>query len=82
MVEREDGIAVLVRQIAGALARRIVTYARPGNSIRQGDEIGFIKFGSRVDVFLPLNSDIKVKLNEKVKGNVTTLAVLNPSNGI
>jgi phosphatidylserine decarboxylase len=76
VVERTDGVALLVRQIAGAMARRVVTYAREGNTIRQGDEIGFIKFGSRVDVFLPLNSDIKVELKDKVRGNVTVLAVL------
>jgi phosphatidylserine decarboxylase len=76
VVERADGIALLVRQIAGAMARRVVTYAREGNNIRQGDEIGFIKFGSRVDVFLPRDSDIKVELNDKVRGNVTVLAVL------
>ena len=74
VIDTNSGLQILVRQIAGAMARRIVCYAHEGNPIRQGDEIGFIKFGSRVDVFLPLNSNIQVKLGDKVKGNVTVLA--------
>lgn len=74
VIDTESGPQVLVRQIAGAMARRIVCYGREGNPIRQGDEIGFIKFGSRVDVFLPLGSSIKVKPDDKVKGKVTILA--------
>ena len=76
VIERPNGLQLLVRQIAGAMARRIVTYAREGNSVRQGDEIGFIKFGSRVDVFLPMGSEVKVQLNQKVKGKTTILATV------
>lgn len=65
---------ILLRQIAGALARRIVCYATEDNPCRQGQEMGFIKFGSRVDIFLPLTCDIKVKLNDVVQGNRTVLA--------
>lgn len=66
--------AVMVRQIAGALARRIVCYAHTNEKIAQGCELGFIKFGSRVDVFLPLTAKIEVKIDQKVKGGVTVLA--------
>jgi len=65
---------ILYRQIAGALARRIVNYAEKGESVQQGDDAGFIKFGSRVDLFLPLDCQINVKLNQKVKGNETCIA--------
>jgi phosphatidylserine decarboxylase len=65
---------VLHRQIAGALAKRIVNYAAEGQEVRQTDDSGFIKFGSRVDVFLPLNTKINVKLHQKVKGGITVLA--------
>ncbi len=65
---------VLHRQIAGALAKRIVNYASEGNQVAQAGESGFIKFGSRVDVFLPLDADIKVHLNQKVTGGITVLA--------
>lgn len=74
VIETKSGIQVLVRQIAGAMARRIVCYGRAGNPTRQGDEIGFIKFGSRVDVLIPTGSKVKVKLGEKVIGKVTILA--------
>lgn len=67
--------AVLYRQIAGALAKRIVNYANEGNNVTQGAESGFIKFGSRVDVFVPLDAKVQVKLNEVVKGGITTLAL-------
>lgn len=67
---------VLVRQIAGKLARKISNYLEEGNNIGQGEELGFIKFGSRVDIFLPLNADIKVSLNQKVKGGETVIAEL------
>jgi phosphatidylserine decarboxylase len=62
---------VLVRQIAGAVARRIVCYAKTNERIEQGFELGFIKFGSRVDLFLPLSATIQVKLEQKVKGGIT-----------
>lgn len=65
---------VLHRQIAGALAKRIVNYAVEGNQVEQADESGFIKFGSRVDVFLPLDVSIQVKLNQTVTGGITVLA--------
>ena len=65
---------ILYRQIAGALARRIVNYAEVGESVQQGDDAGFIKFGSRVDIFLPLDCQINVKLNQKVKGAGTCIA--------
>jgi phosphatidylserine decarboxylase len=68
------GQALLVRQIAGLLARRIVTYMQPGMTIRAGDELGFIKFGSRCDVFLPLDAEVCVKLEERVRGGETILA--------
>jgi phosphatidylserine decarboxylase len=65
---------VLHRQIAGALAKRIVNYAKEGTTVNQADDSGFIKFGSRVDVFLPLNTKVNVSLNEIVKGGITILA--------
>ncbi|TCZ72216.1 phosphatidylserine decarboxylase family protein [Flaviaesturariibacter aridisoli] len=68
-----DGKEVLVKQIAGALAKRIVNYLKPGMNVKQGDEMGFIKFGSRVDLLLPLGTQIDVKINQKVKGGVTIL---------
>lgn len=64
---------VLVKQIAGALAKRIVNYLKPGNKVKQGEEMGFIKFGSRVDLLLPLDAKIDVKIDQKVKGGVTVL---------
>jgi phosphatidylserine decarboxylase len=65
---------ILYRQIAGAMARRIVNYAEKGESVQQGEDAGFIKFGSRVDLFLPLDCEINVKLNQKVKGANTCIA--------
>ena len=67
---------ILVKQIAGAVARRIVNYLKVGQQVDQGAEMGFIKFGSRVDVLLPLGSEVQVKLNQVVKGGVTVLATL------
>ena len=67
---------VLYRQIAGALAKRIVNYAKEGETVVQGDDSGFIKFGSRVDVFLPLDTPIAVKLNQKVKGAQSVIVTL------
>ena len=64
---------MLVKQIAGALAKRIVNYLKPGMQVTQSGEMGFIKFGSRVDLILPLDTQIDVKLNQKVKGGVTVL---------
>lgn len=65
---------VLFRQIAGALARRICTYSRPGEAAQQGSEFGFIKFGSRVDVFLPCTAEVTVKLGDKVTGKSSIIA--------
>jgi phosphatidylserine decarboxylase len=65
---------ILVKQIAGALARRIVNYLSVGQKVVQSAEMGFIKFGSRVDVLLPVGADVQVKLNEAVQGGVTVLA--------
>ena len=67
---------ILIRQIAGAVARRIRNYLQIDQQVEQGSEMGFIKFGSRVDVFLPLNAEVLVKVEEKVKGNLTVLAAL------
>ena len=76
VVENSQGVSVLYRQIAGALARRIVCYLKEGDEVVQGEQFGFIKFGSRVDVFLPLGSEINVGLNQVVTGGVTVLAHL------
>jgi len=67
VIEMESGDEIVVRQIAGAVARRIVTYATPGQKVRQGDELGFIKFGSRVDIFLPVSFKPEVAIDRKVK---------------
>src|SRR5699024_5683577 len=69
---------VLYRQIAGAVARRIVNYAVVGESVTQGSDSGFIKFGSRLDVFLPLGTEIEVNVEDKVRGGETILAKFNP----
>ena len=74
VVENMSFGEVLYRQIAGAVARRIINYAKVGDNVIQGADAGFIKFGSRVDLFLPLNSKIKVELNQIVKGGVDTIA--------
>lgn len=74
VIQKDAQHTVLVRQIAGALARRIVCYAKTGERITQGCELGFIKFGSRVDLLLPLSSKVLVSLNQKVKGGQTTIA--------
>jgi len=74
VVERNDGMLLMMRQIAGAVARRIICYANEDNTVTQGEQLGFIKFGSRVDLFLPLDADIKVKLNQKVIGIQTIVA--------
>ena len=74
VIENKIAGEVLYRQIAGALAKRIVNYAEEGKEIVQGSDSGFIKFGSRVDVFLPLNTKVNVKLNDKVKGGVSVIA--------
>ena len=74
VVENEKGISILTRQIAGFVARRIVCYSQVGDIAQQGDELGFIKFGSRVDLFLPLDVKVKVNINQKVIGGKTVIA--------
>ncbi len=76
VLQNANGV-ILVKQIAGALAKRIVNYLSPGQQVKQGEELGFIKFGSRVDVLLPVNAKVKVNLNQVVKGGVTVLAELS-----
>ncbi|MBK7174663.1 MAG: phosphatidylserine decarboxylase family protein [Bacteroidales bacterium] len=77
VIENSQHGLVMVRQIAGALARRIVCYSRTNERINQGYELGFIKFGSRVDLFLPLSASIEVKLEQKVKGGITKIGHFN-----
>ncbi len=74
VIETKEFGDVLYRQIAGALAKRIVNYAKEGTRVIQGDDAGFIKFGSRVDIFFPIGTKINVKLNEKAIGNRTIVA--------
>lgn len=75
--ETKSGVQFLVRQIAGLLARRIVCYGSEGKDVKQCDELGFIKFGSRLDLFLPPEVNVLVKPGDKVKGGVSKLAVIN-----
>ena len=77
LIETPGKTQILVRQIAGALARRIVTYAHEGKSCNINEHLGFIKFGSRVDLFFPMDTEIFVKLGEKTVGNETIIARLN-----
>ena len=74
VVYRKEGKEILVKQIAGALAKRIVNYLKPGQQVKQGEEMGFIKFGSRVDVLLPLDARVEVKIGDLPKGGVTVIA--------
>jgi phosphatidylserine decarboxylase len=67
---------ILMRQIAGALAKRIICYVKPGDKVIHGNDFGFIKFGSRVDIFFPIGTKIEVALNQVAKGNKTVLAKL------
>ncbi len=76
VVIRHPKADVLVKQIAGALAKRIVNYLSKGQTVEQNTELGFIKFGSRVDLLLPLNATVNVQLNQAVQGGVTILATL------
>jgi phosphatidylserine decarboxylase len=75
VVYRKDGKELLVKQIAGALAKRIVNYLQPGQKVQQGAEMGFIKFGSRVDLLLPLDAEVKVKIGDTPLGGITVIAV-------
>jgi phosphatidylserine decarboxylase len=76
VIQHKNGTEVLFRQIAGALAKRIVWYVKEGEYVAQTGEMGFIKFGSRVDIFLPVGTKVSVSLNQKVKGGKTILAEL------
>lgn len=74
VLEDKNKRQILVRQIAGILARRIISYAKEGNEAKQNSELGFIRFGSRVDVFLPLDAKVHVELGQKTKGTQTVVA--------
>jgi phosphatidylserine decarboxylase len=76
VVIKNDDIDILVKQIAGAVAKRIINYLEIGQKVEQGNEMGFIKFGSRVDVLLPLDAELNVRLNQVVRGGITVLATL------
>jgi phosphatidylserine decarboxylase len=77
VVVAKGGTEILVKQIAGALAKRIVNYLQVGQQVKQGSEMGFIKFGSRVDVLLPVGTKVNVQLDQVVQGGVTVLATIN-----
>ena len=79
VIRTPEGQLVVVRQIAGAIARRIVTYAHPGIEASVEDHMGFIKFGSRVDIFVPVGSEILVRLGDHTTGGVTQVARLKPT---
>ena len=74
VVETAGGKEILIRQIAGAVARRIVTYSKENQDVTQGDELGFIKFGSRVDIFLPLGTVVEAPMNQQVRANRDVIA--------
>ncbi|MDD4440228.1 MAG: phosphatidylserine decarboxylase family protein [Tissierellia bacterium] len=76
LIETPEHGSILTKQIAGAIARRIVTYVKEGEDVHIGSPLGFIKLGSRMDIFLPLNSEILVNIGEEVRANVTFLARL------
>ncbi|MET7255693.1 phosphatidylserine decarboxylase family protein [Dyadobacter jiangsuensis] len=76
VIRNKEGIEVLFRQIAGAAARRIRWYVKEGDKVEQSTEMGFIKFGSRVDLYIPLDAEINVNLQDKTVGSVTVLATL------
>jgi phosphatidylserine decarboxylase len=74
LIETKSGTEILVRQIAGAVARRIVTYSKENQDVLQGEELGFIKFGSRVDVFLPIGTEVEIPILQQVRANKTIIA--------
>ncbi len=76
VIENENGVAIMLKQIAGYVARRIVSYAKLDLKVKQGEDLGFIKFGSRVDIIVPIGTEIIVKLDQEVKGNKTIIAIL------
>ncbi len=82
VIRTPEGQNILMRQIAGAMARRIVTYAEPGDEANIEDHMGFIKFGSRIDLYLPLGTEILVKIDDTTEGGVTPVARLHPSKEI
>jgi phosphatidylserine decarboxylase len=77
VIEDAKGRRVLMRQIAGTVARRIICYAKENKEVQQGDETGFIRFGSRVDLFLPLDAEILVQPGQKVRGRISEIARFN-----
>ena len=77
VIKMENGQEILIRQIAGAMARRICCYTNPGDKVQQGDELGFIRFGSRVDVFLPKDVNVVCTVGEISRYNITPLAQIN-----
>ena len=79
VIETPSKVQILVRQVAGAVARRIVTYAKEGVECNVNQQLGFIKFGSRVDLYLPLDAEIMVNMRQSVVGNQTVIAKLNNS---
>ncbi len=82
VIRTDDGREILARQIAGAVARRIVTYAEPGDRATIDEQMGFIKFGSRVDLYLPLDTEILVKIGDTTTGGVTEVARLKDSSHV
>ena len=76
VIRTAGGDQVLVRQVAGAIARRIVTYSEVGQQVAINENLGFIKFGSRVDLYLPLGTEVHVRVGDRVKGNITDIATL------
>jgi len=76
VIRSDGGDPILVRQVAGAIARRIVTYPEVGQKVGINENLGFIKFGSRVDLYLPLGTEVHVKVGQRVKGNITDIATL------
>jgi phosphatidylserine decarboxylase len=76
VIKTHNGTEVMIRQIAGAMARRIVTYAKEDTDVLQGDELGFIKFGSRVDLFLPVDTEVEIPILQQVKSNKSIIAKL------
>lgn len=77
-ITMDNGRRIAVRQIAGAMARRIVTYAEPGEDANIDDHLGFIKFGSRVDIYLPVDAEVLLKLKDVTRGGITPLAIVKP----
>ncbi len=77
VIRMKDGAEVMVRQIAGLLARRVMTYANEGETVTQKQQLGFIRFGSRVDLFLPKDAVVKIKIHQKTIGGKTVIATLN-----